>query len=89
MDATTMEYSHEFDAVIDKGTLDALNCGDFEVVENLIMKMEYPLRSRHLRVGLPSLHRCPEGGRAHHHFATLRRGPNAGVSVECMDWAIV
>ncbi|CBK21063.2 uncharacterized protein [Blastocystis hominis] len=27
VDATTMEYSHEFDAVIDKGTLDALNCG--------------------------------------------------------------
>ena len=48
MDATTMEYSHEFDAVIDKGTFDALNCGDFEVVENLIMKMEYPLTSRHL-----------------------------------------
>ena len=41
MDATTMEYSHEFDAVIDKGTLDALNCGDFEVVENLIMKIKW------------------------------------------------
>ena len=44
-------------AVIDKGTLDALNCGDFEVVENLIMKMEYPLISLHLRLaGFPSFH---------------------------------
>ena len=85
MDATTMEYSHEFDAVIDKGTLDALNCGDFEVVENLIMKMEYPLISLHLRLmGFPSLHRRPERRRAHHHFATLRRGPNAGILIECM-----
>ena len=43
IDATNMGYSHTFDVVIDKGTLDALNCGDFEVVEKLVMSMEYPM----------------------------------------------
>ena len=42
VDATKMDYKHDFDVVIDKGTLDALNCGDFDVVENFVMKMEYP-----------------------------------------------
>lgn len=37
-----MSYDHLFGAVIDKGTLDALNCGDFKVVESLVMSMEYP-----------------------------------------------
>lgn len=42
IDAVNYNFKHEYDAVIDKGTLDALNCGDFEVVEKLIMQMEYP-----------------------------------------------
>lgn len=42
LDATDMGYEHVFNAVVDKGTLDALNCGDFEVVEKLVMSMEYP-----------------------------------------------
>ena len=41
IDAVNYNFKHEYDAVIDKGTLDALNCGDFEVVEKLIMQMEY------------------------------------------------
>ena len=44
LDATDMGYEHVFNAVVDKGTLDALNCGDFEVVEKLVMSMEYPGR---------------------------------------------
>lgn len=43
VDATNMEYKHAFDVIIDKGTLDALHCGGFEVVEKLVMSMEYPL----------------------------------------------
>ena len=35
LDATDMGYEHVFNAVVDKGTLDALNCGNFEVVEKL------------------------------------------------------
>lgn len=42
VDAVSHSFNHEYDAIIDKGTLDALNCGDFEVVEKLIMNMEYP-----------------------------------------------
>ena len=42
VDATTAKFNHEYDAIIDKGTIDALNCGDFEVVEKIIMQMEYP-----------------------------------------------
>lgn len=42
LDATDMDYEHVFNAVVDKGTLDALNCGNFEVVEKLVMSMEYP-----------------------------------------------
>ena len=42
LDATDMGYEHVFNAVVDKGTLDALNCGNFEVVEKLVMSMEYP-----------------------------------------------
>ncbi|KAK8806625.1 hypothetical protein WA538_003694 [Blastocystis sp. DL] len=37
LDATDMGYEHVFNAVVDKGTLDALNCGNFEVVEKLVM----------------------------------------------------
>ena len=44
VDATKMDYKHDFDAVIDKGTLDALNCGDFDVVENFVMKMDDALK---------------------------------------------
>lgn len=42
IDAVNYNFKPEYDAIIDKGTLDALNCGDFEVVEKLIMQMEYP-----------------------------------------------
>ena len=37
MDATSAKFNHEYDAIIDKGTIDALNCGDFEVVEKIIL----------------------------------------------------
>ena len=37
-----MGYKQSFDVIIDKGTLDALHCGGFEVVEKLVMSMEYP-----------------------------------------------
>ena len=42
VDATNMGYKQSFDVIIDKGTLDALHCGGFEVVEKLVMSMEYP-----------------------------------------------
>ena len=45
MDAVEYDFKPEYNAIIDKGTLDALNCGDFEIVEKLIMKMEYPFNS--------------------------------------------
>lgn len=38
-----MHDDHTFGAVIDKGTFDALNCGDFSVVEQYVACMEYPL----------------------------------------------
>ena len=31
-----MDYDHSFGAVIDKGTLDALNCGEFKIVEDFV-----------------------------------------------------
>lgn len=42
IDAVNYNFKAEYDVIVDKGTLDALNCGDFEVVEKLIMQMEYP-----------------------------------------------
>ncbi|KAK8804687.1 hypothetical protein WA171_006655 [Blastocystis sp. BT1] len=42
VDATKMDYDHSFGAVIDKGTLDALNCGEFKIVEDFVTCMEYP-----------------------------------------------
>ena len=49
MDAVEYDFKPEYNAIIDKGTLDALNCGDFEIVEKLIMKMEYPFNSIDLK----------------------------------------
>ncbi|KAK8803478.1 hypothetical protein WA158_001172 [Blastocystis sp. Blastoise] len=41
MDATKMSYPrHSFKCVIDKGTLDALNCGSFKVVLKLMKEMD-------------------------------------------------
>lgn len=41
-----MDYDHSFGAVIDKGTLDALNCGEFKIVEDFVTCMEYHSISR-------------------------------------------
>ena len=50
MDAVEYDFKPEYNAIIDKGTLDASNCGDFEIVEKLIMKMEYPFNSIDLKL---------------------------------------
>ena len=50
LDAVEYDFKPEYNAIIDKGTLDALNCGDFEIVEKLIMKMEYPFNSIDLKL---------------------------------------
>ena len=50
MDAVEYDFKPEYNSIIDKGTLDALNCGDFEIVEKLIMKMEYPFNSIDLKL---------------------------------------
>ena len=41
-DATSSNFNHEFDVVIDKGTFDAVLCGGMELANQCFMNSEYP-----------------------------------------------
>ena len=45
-DATSSNFNHEFDVVIDKGTFDAVLCGGMELANQCFMNSEYPCAER-------------------------------------------